>query len=225
MLNTKPILYSFRRCPFAMRARMALLHCGIKPELREVKLSNMPQVLLTLSPKATVPVLQLAEGRVIDESIDIMRWALSIADPNHWLENSHVSDQFIKQCDNDFKPLLDKYKYADRHTEMSQLEHRQNAEPFLKLLDERLNQQPYLVDDQIRLADIAIFPFIRQFVGVEPNWFVQSDYSAVKRWLDTLIESNQFKVIMQKYVVWEENDPVVYLGSERQSLPFSKGGQ
>ena len=195
-----------------MRARMALFYCGIKPELREVKLSNMPQALLTLSPKATVPVLLLSEGRVIDESLDIMRWALSIADPSHWLENSHISDQLIEQSDNNFKPLLDKYKYADRHTELSQTEHRENAEPFLKSLDERLNQQLYLVDDQIRLADIAIFPFIRQFVGVEPNWFVQSDYSAVKRWLDTLIESSQFKTIMYKYAVWQECDPVLYLG-------------
>jgi glutathione S-transferase len=211
-VNAEPILYSFRRCPFAMRARMALFYCGIKPELREVKLSNMPQALLTLSPKATVPVLLLSEGRVIDESLDIMRWALSIADPGHWLENSHISDQLIEQSDNNFKPLLDKYKYADRHTELSQIEHRENAEPFLKTLDERLNQQLYLVDDQIRLADIAIFPFIRQFVGVEPNWFVQSDYSAVKRWLDTLIESSQFKTIMCKYAVWQECDPVLYLG-------------
>lgn len=192
---------------------MALFHCGFRPELREVKLSNMPQSLLTLSPKATVPVLQLSEGRVIDESLDIMRWALSIADPGHWLKNSHVSDQLIDQNDNDFKPLLDKYKYADRHTELSQLEHRQNAEPFLKSLDERLNQHLYLVDDKIRLADIAIFPFIRQFVGVEPNWFVESEYTAVKRWLDRLIESRQFKAIMDKYVVWEESDPALYLGN------------
>jgi glutathione S-transferase len=195
-----------------MRARMALFHCGIKPELREVKLSDMPRALLTLSPKATVPVLQLPEGRVIDESIDIMRWALSIADPSHWLDSSHISDQLIEQSDNDFKPLLDKYKYADRHTELSQLEHRQNAQPFLKSLDDRLNQHFYLVDDQIRLADIAIFPFIRQFRGVEPNWFVQSDYSAVTRWLDTLIESSQFKTIMRKYAVWQASDSAVYLG-------------
>jgi glutathione S-transferase len=195
-----------------MRARMALLHCGIKPELREVKLSDMPQALLTLSPKATVPVLQLSEGRVIDESLDIMRWALSIADPSHWLENSHVSDQLIEQSDNYFKPLLDKYKYADRHPELSELKHRQNAETFLNLLEKRLLLHLYLVDDQIRFADIAIFPFIRQFVGVEPNWFIQSDYNLVKRWLNTLIESNEFKTIMHKYSVWQEYDSALYLG-------------
>ncbi|MFT5548836.1 MAG: glutathione S-transferase [Candidatus Azotimanducaceae bacterium] len=195
-----------------MRARMALLHCGIKPELREVKLSDMPQALLTLSPKATVPVLQLSEGRVIDESLDIMRWALSIADPSHWLENSHVSDQLIEQSDNYFKPLLDKYKYADRHPELSELKHRQNAETFLNLLEKRLHLHLYLVDDQIRFADIAIFPFIRQFVGVEPNWFIQSDYNLVKRWLNTLIESNEFKTIMHKYSVWQEYDSALYLG-------------
>jgi glutathione S-transferase len=195
-----------------MRARMALLHCGIKPELREVKLSDMPQALLTLSPKATVPVLQLSEGRVIDESLDIMRWALSIADPSHWLENSHVSDQLIEQSDNYFKPLLDKYKYADRHPELSELKHRQNAETFLNLLEKRLHLHLYLVDDQIRFADIAIFPFIRQFVGVEPNWFIQSDYNLVKRWLNTLIELNEFKTIMHKYSVWQEYDSALYLG-------------
>lgn len=194
-----------------MRARMALFYCGIKPELREVKLSNMPQALLTLSPKATVPVLQLPEGRVIDESLDIMHWSLSIADPNHWLDNRQINDQLIETIDNDFKPLLDKYKYADRNTELSQLEHRQNAEPFLKRLDERLNQHLYLVDDQIRLADIAIFPFIRQFAGVEPNWFMQSDYSALKCWLETLIESSQFKAVMRKYAVWNVDDPALYL--------------
>jgi glutathione S-transferase len=213
MLNTKPILYSFRRCPFAMRARLTLFYCGIKPEIREVKLSNMPQALLVLSPKATVPVLHLAEGRVIDESLDIMHWALSISDQNHWLENSHVSNPLIELSDNKFKPLLDKYKYADRHTELSQIEHRQNAKPFINSLDERLKQHLYLVDDQIRLADIAIFPFIRQFAGVDPSWFRQSDYGGVKRWLDALTESSQFKSIMHKYAVWQENDAAIYFGS------------
>jgi glutathione S-transferase len=213
MLNTKPILYSFRRCPFAMRARLTLFYCGIKPEIREVKLSNMPQALLVLSPKATVPVLHLAEGRVIDESLDIMHWALSITDQNHWLENSHVSNPLIELSDNKFKPLLDKYKYADRHTELSQIEHRQNAKPFINSLDERLKQHLYLVDDQIRLADIAIFPFIRQFAGVDPSWFRQSDYGRVKRWLDALTESSQFKSIMHKYAVWQENDAAIYFGS------------
>ena len=212
MLDTKPILYTFRRCPFAMRARFTLFYCGIKPEIREVKLSNMPQALLMLSPKATVPVLQLSEGRVIDESLDIMHWALSITDQSHWLENRHVCNSLIELSDNKFKPLLDKYKYADRHTELSQLEHRQNAEPFLNSLDKRLKQHLYLVDDQIRLADIAIFPFIRQFAGVDPSWFGQSDYGGVKRWLDALTESSQFKSIMHKYAVWQENDAAIYLG-------------
>jgi glutathione S-transferase len=213
MLSTKLILYSFRRCPFAMRARLTLFYCGIKPEIREVKLTNMPQSLLILSPKATVPVLHLAEGRVIDESLDIMCWALSITDPNHWLKNSHVSNSLIELNDNKFKLLLDKYKYADRYTELSQFEHRQNAKPFINSLDERLKQHLYLVDDQIRLADIAIFPFIRQFAGVEPSWFRQSDYGGVKRWLDSLTELSQFKLIMHKYTIWQENDAATYLGS------------
>jgi glutathione S-transferase len=160
-----------------------------------------------------VPVLQLSQGKVIDESLDIMRWALSIADPDHWLENSHVSDLLIIESDNDFKPLLDKYKYADRHTESSELEHRQNAETFLKLLEKRLNSHLYLVDDQIRLADIAIFPFIRQFAGVNSHWFSQSGYNLVRLWLNRLIESSEFKTIMHKYPVWQEYDSPLYLGS------------
>ena len=142
-----------------------------------------------------------------------MCWALSITDPNHWLKNSHVSNSLIELNDNKFKLLLDKYKYADRYTELSQFEHRQNAKPFINSLDERLKQHLYLVDDQIRLADIAIFPFIRQVAGVETSWCRQSDYGGVKRWLDSLTESSQFKLIMHKYTVWQENDAAIYLGS------------
>ena len=109
--------------------------------------------------------------------------------------------------------MLDKYKYADRYTESSELEHRQNAETFLKLLEKRLSSQLYLVDDQIKLADIAIFPFIRQFVGVEPHWFAQSGYNLVRQWLNRLIESNDFKTVMYKYSVWQEYDSPVYLGN------------
>ena len=208
----QPILYSFRRCPFAMRARMALFNSGIRVELREVMLSKMPEALLLVSPKSTVPVLQLADGRVIDESLDIMRWALSIADPNHWLADSPTSDMLIEQCDNEFKPLLDYYKYADRHTELSQLDHRHNALPFLRMLNDRLQRHAFLIDDQIKLADIAIMPFIRQFAGVEPKWFAQSEYTSLRHWLVQLIETSLFQTIMHKYAVWQDDSAPVFLG-------------
>ena len=191
---------------------MALFNCGIRVEVREVKLSNMPEQLLTLSPKATVPVLQLPDGRVVDESLDIMRWALSNSDPNHWLADITKCDSLIEQSDNEFKPLLDYYKYAERHTELSQLEHRHKAEPFIKMLDTRLQLHSYLMGDQINLADIAILPFIRQFAGVDPIWFNQSQYTAVQNWLNQFVESNLFLSIMQKYSIWQEQDDTIYLG-------------
>ena len=190
---------------------MALVNSGIRVELREVKLGSMPSALLELSPKATVPVLQLAQGRVIDESLDIMIWALSLSDPDKWLCDQSASDRLIQQNDKSFKPLLDRYKYADRHTELSQLQHRQNAGVFLQMLEDRLQQNTYLVTDQIRLADIAILPFVRQFAGVEPHWFAQSEYSHLRHWLNHLIESTLFQSVMHKYAVWNSLDKAVYL--------------
>ena len=188
---------------------MALFNSGIRIGIREVKLSDMPEELVAVSAKATVPVLQLPGGQVIDESIDIMRWALSIADPNHWLTDKDTSDYLIEQIDNDFKPLLDYYKYADRHTEISQLEHRHNAEPFLRMLNDRLQHHTCLIDNQIKLADIAIMPFIRQFAGVEPGWFAQSEYTALRSWLNQLIESSLFQAVMHKYPIWHDHDDAI----------------
>lgn len=194
-----------------MRARLALVNSAIKIEIREVKLANMPSTLLALSAKATVPVLQLAQSEVIDESLDIMHWALSRSDPDNWLLDRAASDKLIQQNDDDFKPLLDRYKYADRHTQLSQLEHRHNAEFFLQILEARLNRSTYLIHNQVRLADIAILPFIRQFAGVEPGWFAQSEYSSVRNWLNHLIESSLFLSIMHKYSVWGFEDDAIYL--------------
>ena len=161
-----PILYSFRRCPFAIRARMALVYCGIKTELREVKLSDMPDSMLQLSPKATIPVLALSDAQVVDESIDIMFWGLSQSDPEHWLDIDEASIQLIRRNDEEFKPLLDCYKYANRHPEFSPLEHRIRAQVYLSELNRLLSLHPYLSGNHCRLTDVAIFPFIRQFAGV-----------------------------------------------------------
>ena len=208
-----PCLYSFRRCPYAMRARMALSYSAIRVELREIKLSNMPQELLRISPKATVPVLHLPDGTILEQSLDIMHWALSISDPEQWLVDDSESNELIRQNDEGFKPLLDAYKYAERFPRLSQLEHRNSAEYFLHLLEQRLVDHPYLMGDRLSITDVAIMPFIRQFAGVEPRWFEQCDYPGLRRWLKHQIESQLFKSVMNKYAFWHSGDKTVYFVS------------
>ena len=190
---------------------MALASSEIEVELREVKLSDMPESMLQLSPKATVPVLVLGDGQVIDESLDVMVWSLSQADPEHWLDIDAASNQLILRFDEEFKPLLDCYKYADRHPRLSQLEHRIRAEVFLRELNQLLSLNTYLSDEHCRLTDVAIFPFIRQFAGVDAAWFERSEYSFVRNWLNTMLSSPLFKKAMQKYPFWRPGDKAVYI--------------
>ena len=210
-MNTIPILYSFRRCPFAMRARMALVYSGIQLELREVKLSDMPESMLQRSPKATVPVLVLADGQVIDESLEVMLWSLAQSDPDQWLDIDETSQQLIRRSDEEFKPLLDCYKYADRHPQLTPLEHRARAEIFLGELNQLLGRHSYLSDGQCRLTDMAIFPFIRQFAGVDAAWFDSSQYSSVRRWLKGLMANDLFQRIMKKRPFWQPGSEPRYL--------------
>ena len=210
-----PCLYSFRRCPYAMRARMALAYSAVRVELREIKLNDMPQELLLISPKSTVPVLHLPDGTILEQSLDIMHWALSISDPQHWLLDDSRSAELIRQNDEVFKALLDAYKYADRFPQLSQLEHRNNAEFFLHLLENKLVGHPYLLGDRLTITDVAIMPFIRQFAGVEPQWFEQCRYTAVRRWLSLQIESNLFKTVMVKNAFWHPGDKTVYFPSNQ----------
>ena len=205
-----PRLYSFRRCPYAIRARMALVYSAITVELREVRLSDMPPQLLSISPKATVPVLHLPDEIIIEESLDIMHWALSISDPQHWQLEDAESRELIRHNDEEFKPLLDAYKYADRFPQKSQLEHRISAAAFLQLLEHRLVDYPFLSGDRVTITDIAIMPFIRQFAGVEPRWFEHCEYAGVRRWLRQQIESELFKSVMVKYAFWQPGDDAVY---------------
>ncbi|MFT5221632.1 MAG: glutathione S-transferase [Gammaproteobacteria bacterium] len=209
-VNFTPLLYSFRRCPFAIRARLALASSGIQVELREVKLSAMPDDLLLISAKATVPVLQLAGGDVIDESLDVMLWALRQSDPNGWLAGSDESLALVEHFDQAFKPLLDCYKYADRHPHKTQQQHREAAEPYLQELEALLQRQSYLGGEQFRLADGAIVPFIRQFAGVEPDWFAGCPYPVLRNWLNRCLESEDFKRVMHKYKLWQAADAPVY---------------
>jgi glutathione S-transferase len=202
------VLYSFRRCPYAMRARLAIANSNIALELREVVLRDKPQQLLDISPKATVPVLLLPDNTVIDESLDIMQWALEQNDPDNWFsslsdEQKTLSHQLISNNDGDFKYYLDRYKYADRYPEHTQEYYRQQAEKFLVLLEQQLQQNGYLICNRITLADMAIWPFIRQFAFADKTWFDQSPYPYIQAWLAEFIESELFEKIMLKYSAWQ----------------------
>ena len=193
------ILYSYRRCPYAMRARMALKYAGIALEIREIELKNKPAHMIKVSPKATVPVLVLSDGTVLEQSLEIMFWALQQQDKDDWLiADSELTQQLIAENDSIFKQALDKYKYAIRFPEQSAEVYRTQGEVFLQRLEILLIQSQYLLSSQISLADIAIFPFIRQFSGVDTIWFEAAPYPKLKIWLKTLIESELFTNIMQK---------------------------
>lgn len=185
-----------------MRARMAIYAAGVKVEQIEVSLKNKPQSLLDYSSKGTVPVVITCNGKVIEESRDIMLWALLQADPDNWLlQNDELKQQQMMQlvdiCDTEFKPLLDRYKYFDRYPEQSQAEYRQQAELFLQKLDAHLAQHTFLIDANIRFADVAIFPFIRQFSSVDKFWFTESRYKNLQRWLDVCINTAMFTAVME----------------------------
>ncbi|MCK4842589.1 MAG: glutathione S-transferase [Methylococcales bacterium] len=195
-----------------MRARLAIVNSMITVELREVVLSNKPQQLLTISPKGTIPVLVLNDGQVIEQSLDIMTWTLSKLDPDNWLKNGKTDDiyQLIAWNDNEFKYFLDRYKYADRYPEHTRHYYREKAEQFLNDLEQRLALHPFLCSDHCSLADIAIFPFIRQFAHVDKDWFRSSDYQNLNQWLNHHLHSALFISIMDKYPAWQLADKAVY---------------
>lgn len=205
IMTTYPILYSFRRCPYAIRARLAIAKAEITVELREIILRAKPQQLLDISAKGTVPVLQCQDGNVIDESIDIMSWALSYHDPDNWLKNASSDDMnyLIHWNDGEFKYFLDRYKYADRYPEYTEKYYREKAEPFLSELEKRLSKHGFLCSDESCLADIAVFPFIRQLAAVDIYWFQSSEYKNLNHWLNRLIDSDLFVSVMKKHSAWE----------------------
>lgn len=195
-----PILYSYRRCPYAMRARMALSYAGIPVEIREISLKQKPAHMLQVSPKGTVPVLVLPDGQVIEQSLEIMHWALQQHDADGWLsaDPQHAA-QLIAENDGSFKQHLDRYKYAIRFPEYSAEHYRAQGELFLAKLEQHLQQSTFLAGDVISLADIAIFPFIRQFAAVDHDWFESTGYIKLQSWLQHLVESALFKRVMVKY--------------------------
>jgi glutathione S-transferase len=186
---TEPILYSFRRCPYAMRARMALLVSGTPHEIREVKLRDKPAEMIAASPKGTVPVLVLPDDTVIDESIDIMRWALAHNDPEQWLAGD--DRDLIAANDGPFKHHLDRYKYPDRHAS-DPVEHRAEGLAMLASLEKLLVSQPYLCGANRTLTDTAIMPFVRQFAAVDRDWFDVQQLPALQRWLAAQLASPLF---------------------------------
>jgi glutathione S-transferase len=194
------ILYSYRRCPYAMRARMALSYAQIPLEIREVSLKQKPAHLLQVSPKGTVPVLVLPDASVIDQSLDIMQWALRISDIDGWLSaNAQHTMQLIADNDGAFKQSLDRYKYAIRFPEHPAAFYRSQGEVFLRRLETQLSQNKYLLADTATLADIAIFPFIRQFAAVDAAWFETCHYNQLRVWLQRLVTSDLFANVMVKH--------------------------
>ncbi|NQV98563.1 MAG: glutathione S-transferase [Rhodospirillales bacterium] len=205
-----PLLYTFRRCPYAMRARMALSVSGRTCEVRELVLRDKPAHMLEISTKATVPVLQTPDGTVIDESLDVMLWALGQNDPAQWLapERGDLAAMLalIAACEEQFKPHLDRYKYANRFDATDPLEQRTLAEKFLARLDSQLLETPYLYGCRPALADTAIAPFVRQFANTDRAWFDQSPYPNLQRWLGEFLQSETFTTVMEKLPVWQPGD-------------------
>ena len=191
-----------------MRARMALAYAGVVCEHREIVLRHKPAAMLTASPKGTVPVLVLPSGHVLDESLVIMNWALTQADPQHWLRATTVRSQqdWLKDNDGPFKTLLDKYKYADRHPAQSAQDYREQALPYLTAIDSALQRAKWLHGDTMGICDVALFPFVRQFAMVDTQWFSQCSLAALRCWLDVWLKHPLFAAVMEKYKPWEPED-------------------
>jgi len=195
-----------------MRARMAIYKSGLKVELREIVLRDKPAHMLEISPKGTVPVLELTDGKVIDESIDIMIYALGRQDPDEWLSgDQQVTDALIKRNDGEFKNALDRYKYPGRYPDEDCTNAFDRGAEILKDLNERIEKNGHLVEDYTTLADIAIFPFIRQFAAVDSKRFEDLNLKPLENWLDSHLESDLFKAIMPKFTPWQDGDePIIF---------------
>lgn len=206
-MNQRPVLYSFRRCPFAIRARMALHTSEIDFEHREILLKDKPPEMLAISPKATVPVLITDNGEVLDESSNIVFWSLGIHDPDRWLgkDQSLIPEikTLLERNDVAFKPFLDRYKYADRHPEKSPEAHRTACLFYLEELEAKLTANQFLLGDYLTAGDIVVMPFIRQFAFVDKTWFDQTPYPRLKAWLEDRLLSPLFIKTMAKVPLWE----------------------
>ena len=206
--NNLPILYSFRRCPYAMRARMAIHISGQRCELREVLLRDKPPSMLEYSAKGTVPVLILQDGKVIDESLDVIDWALNLNDPDDWQRSKDTkkTKELIKINDGEFKYHLDRYKYSKRYDNEDPEFHRKKCLEFIESINNELNNSEYIFDDNISYADIVLLPFIRQFRIADIEWFDSLPYDNLKKWLSSFLGSSLLNSIMKKHDLWKEGD-------------------
>ena len=200
-----------RHCPYAMRARMALHAAEITVVLREVDLSNRPGEMLSHSPKGSVPVLVLPDDQVIDESLDIMKWALGKNDPTKWLETESAgAHELIAANDGEFKHHLDRYKYPEWHAGAIRNEHRTQAANFLGTLEQRLTEHAFLDSDRPSILDAAIAPFVRQFAAADEQWFAASPYPALQNWLARFLRGETFLKVMAKQPAWKNGDAPVF---------------
>ena len=213
-----PILYTFRRCPYAMRARFAIRSSKIIVEIREIKLQEKPSEFLQLSPKGTVPVLITNSGVVLEESLDIIYWALNKNDPHKWLAKGKLENQeiikLLDDLENKFKPNLDKYKYPSRFSGVDQFFHRDKNLCFLKKLNCYLENNKSLNCEHLSLLDYTIFPFVRQFRNVDQDWFDKLNFIFLDKWVNQIIDSKDFSSIMKKFKKWEPNDLPIYTNFE-----------
>ncbi|KPB02211.1 glutathione S-transferase [Ahrensia marina] len=208
-----PILYSFRRCPYAMRARMGIISSGLNVELREVLLKDKPSEMVEASPKATVPVLVDTDGTVVDESLDVMLWALGQSDPENWLSEEAI--ELIAHNDGPFKAALDRYKYPNRYASetIDRNEQRAICASTFKRYEERLTSQKFLLGNRPTIADNAIFPFVRQCANVDREWFDAQPWPNLQKWLEHFLSSERFDYIMRKNAPWQTGDePLIFGG-------------
>lgn len=195
---SEALLYSFRRCPYAMRARLALHYAGVPVRIVEVSLKDKPAQMLALSPKGTVPVLSV-DGQVIEESLEIMQWALAQNDPDNWLlQDDPAVLALITENDQDFKYCLNRYKYAERYPEHPMEHYRAGGEVFLQKLEGLLADRDYLLANHLTLADAALAPFVRQYAHVDRAWFAATSYKRLQAWLQRFLESPLFIAVMAK---------------------------
>lgn len=210
-MSEHAILWSFRRCPYAMRARLAVKSAGVEVELREILLKDKPDAFLAASPTGTVPTLCLPD-RVVDESLDVMTWALKHHDPEQLLTMPDEGWRLIATNDGPFKTALDHTKYAVRFPQLDAEGEREKATVFLRGLDQRLKGQGFLFGDAMTIADMAILPFVRQFANTDRPWFDAQEWPDLIRWLDRFSESPAFAQIMAKYPQWSDGDAPIWFG-------------
>jgi glutathione S-transferase len=199
-MSTPPILYTFRRCPYAIRARMALKHAGIEYEHREVVLRDRPPQMMEISPKGTVPVLALADGEVLEESMDIMLWC----SPPEWLVGDWQA--LVEVNDGRFKENLDRYKYPNRFEEEENPEaYRDEVLKILRQYERRLGESRYFCGPELSIADVALAPFVRQFANTDRAWFDGQELPNVQKWLGGMLASELFTESMEKFEQWRES--------------------